>query len=442
MEVFNMSWQTTLTLLGYGIVITFMVLIMMKKMTAFASLITIPVIFALIGGMGPKLGAYALTGIKGVTTTATMLLFAILFFGIMINVGLFDPLVKFIVKTVKGDPLKVLVGTSILAAVVSFDGDGTTTTMIVTSALLPVYKKLKIKPLYLATIIIMQNSVMNLLPWGGPTARIMAALKLEGGAILAPLVPGMVLGVIWGIVVAYIIGLQERKRLGIVKIDETALDEMAATMDAEEAALRRPKLIWVNFILTALVMYFLIAGKLPSAVIFELAVALALIINYPKLKTQRELIELHAGNAIQVVVMVLAAGIFMGILTESGMANAIALNLASIVPKSFGSHWALVTAVISIPGTFFLSNDAFYFGVLPVLAQTGATYGFTPLQIGIASTMGQAFHLLSPLVAFIYLLLQITEVDMGEWQRYVAKWSIGTFILFVLAAAVTGVMPL
>jgi CitMHS family citrate-Mg2+:H+ or citrate-Ca2+:H+ symporter len=140
--------------------------------------------------------------------------------------------------------------------------------------------------------------------------------------------------------------------------------------------------------------------------------------------------------------MVLAAGIFMGVLTESGMANAIALNLASIVPKSFGSHWALVTAVLSVPGTFLLSNDAFYFGVLPVLAQTGAAYGFTPLQIGIASTMGQAFHLLSPLTAFIYLLLQITEVDMGEWQRTAAKFSIGTFIIFVLAAALTGVMPL
>ena len=437
-----MSWQTTLALLGYAIVIVFMVLIMMKKMTAFASLITIPVIFALIGGMGPKIGAYSLTGIKGVTTTATMLLFAILFFGIMINVGLFDPLVKVIVKFVKGDPLKVLVGTAILAAVVSIDGDGTTTTMIVTSALLPVYKKLKIKPLYLAVIIIMQNSIMNLLPWGGPTARIMAALKIEGSDILAPLVPGMIFAVIYVIGVAYYLGLKERKRLGIVALDNKALSEMTATMDEEEMALRRPKLIWVNFALTMLVMYTLIAAKLPSAVIFELGVALALIINYPKLKTQRELIERHAGNAIQVVVMVLAAGIFMGILTESGMANALALNLASIVPESFGSHWALVTAIISIPGTFLLSNDAFYFGVLPVLAETGAAYGFTPLQIGIASTMGQAFHLLSPLVAFIYLLLQITEVDMGEWQKFAAKFSIGTFIIFVLAAVVTGVMPL
>lgn len=431
-----------LAILGYGIVITFMLLIMTKRMTAFTSLIIVPIVFAFIGGFGPNIGKFALTGVKGVAPTAVMLLFAILYFGIMINVGLFDPLSKAIIKFVKGDPLKVLIGTAILAAVVSVDGDGSTTTMIVCSALLPVYKKLKIKPLYLATIIIMQNSIMNLLPWGGPTARIMSALKIEGGDILRPLVPGMIISIIYVIGVAYYLGLKERKRLGIINIDNEVLNEMSATIDPEELALKRPKLIWINLALTILVMVTLILGKIPAAIIFEVGAALALIINYPKLKTQRQLIENHAGNAIQVVVMVLAAGVFMGILTETKMAEAIALNLASIVPKSFGSHWTLVTAIISIPGTFFLSNDAFYFGVLPVLAETGAAYGFTPLQIGIASTMGQAFHLLSPLVAFIYLLLQITEVDMGEWQKHAAKWSIGTFIIFVLAAAITGVMPL
>lgn len=437
-----MDYQTTLAILGYSIVIVFMVLIMMKKMTAFTSLIVIPIIFAIIGGFGPKIGPFALAGIKSVSTTAVMLLFAIIFFGMMINVGLFDPLVNVIVKFVKGDPLKVLVGTAILSAVVSIDGDGTTTTMIVTSALLPIYKRLKIKPLYLATIIIMQNSIMNLLPWGGPTARIMSALNIDGGEMLSKLIPGMIFSIIYVVGVSYYLGLKERKRLGIIEVDSKALEQMAAVTDPEELALRRPKFIWLNFAVTVVVMVLLVLGKLPSAVIFEIGVALTLIINYPKLKAQREMIERQAGNAIQVVIMVLAAGIFMGILTESGMAKAIALNLASIVPKSFGNHWALVTAILSVPGTFLLSNDAFYYGVLPVLAQTGAAYGFTPMQIGIASTMGQAFHLLSPLVAFIYLLLQITEVDMGEWQRHSAKWSIGTFIIFILAAVITGAMPL
>lgn len=431
-----------LALLGYATVIVFMTLIMSKKMTAFTSLIIVPLVFGYIGGFGPKLGAFSLTGIKSVAPTAAMLLFAILFFGTMINAGMFEPLVNKIIKFVKGDPLKVLVGTAILAAAVSMDGDGSTTTMITCSALLPVYNKLKIKPLYLATIIIMQNSIMNLLPWGGPTARIMSALKLDGSEILRPLVPGMIIAIIYVIGVAYFLGLKERKRLGITNLDSAAMDEMAATLSEEEVALRRPKLIWLNWILTILVMVVLIGGKIPAVVIFEVAAALALIINYPSLKQQRKVIEINGVNAIQVIIMVLAAGIFMGVLTESKMAEAIALNLASIVPKSLGSHWTVVTAVLSIPGTFLLSNDAFYFGVLPVLAKTGAAYGFTPLQIGIASTMGQAFHLLSPLVAFIYLLLQLTGVDMGEWQRHAAKWSIGTFIIFVLAAAITGVMPL
>lgn len=430
-----------LAFLGYAMVITFMVLIMSKKMTAFTALITVPVVFGLLGGFGIELGEFALTGVKSVSSTAAMLLFAILFFGIMISAGVFDPLVNATLKFVKGDPLKVLVGTAILAAIVSLDGDGSTTTMICCSALIPVYKKLDIKMMYLAAIIIMQNSIMNLIPWGGPTARVMAVLNLDGGAIFRPLIPGMILAVIYVIGVAYFLGLKERKRLG-VKISEIAADEIAASISAEEAALKRPKLIIVNFILTIIVVATLISGKIPAAIIFEIGTAIALLINYPKLKTQREIIETNAGAAMQVLIMVLAAGVFMGILTETKMAEAIAQNLVALVPASMGKHFGIITAVISIPGTFFLSNDAFYFGVLPVLAQTGAQFGFTSLQIGVASLLGQAFHLLSPLVAFIYLLLQLTGVDMGEWQRYVAKWAIGIFVIFVVAAVAIGIIPL
>lgn len=431
-----------LALLGYGMVITFMVLIMSKKMTAFTSLIIVPIAFGLMGGFGLSLGGFAVNGIKTVSTTAAMLLFAILFFGIMINAGMFDPLVNLTLKFVGGDPAKVLVGTAILAAVVSLDGDGTTTTMICCSALVPVYKKLKIKPLYLASIIIMQNSIMNLIPWGGPTARVMSILKLDGGEVLKPLIPGMIGGIIFVIFVAYYLGLKERKRLGVVHLDATTMSELASASSEEELALKRPKLLIPNLLLTLLVIAAISLNWLPSATIFAVGAALALMINYPKLKTQRDIIEIHAGSVMQVLVMVFAAGVFMGILKDTKMSDAIAQSLVSIIPQSMGPHFGLVTAIISIPGTFFLSNDAFYFGILPVLAETGAAYGFTPVQIGVASLMGQAFHLLSPLVAFIYLLLQLTGVDMGEWQRFVAKWAIGIFVIFVLAAALTGFMPL
>ncbi|MGL5405459.1 MAG: CitMHS family transporter [Propionibacteriaceae bacterium] len=439
-----------LAIWGLLIVIIFMILIMTKRVSPFVALTLTPVVIALLAGFHSKIPTFAIDGIKTVAPTAVMLLFAILFFGLMITAGLFDPLIRFILRIVKGDPLKVLVGTAILASVVSMDGDGSTTTMIVCSAMIPIYKKLNMKMMDLAIIIILANSVMNLLPWGGPTARIIAALKVDEGELLRRILPGMIIAIIWVLLVAIFRGMAERKRLGIVELTATEIDELRAADilghgNVETAeVLKRPKLIWLNLILTLTVMALLVFGgtwfipKISAAVIFEIAFSLALLINYRQLSDQRSIIEEHGANAIHVIIMVLAAGIFMGILNGSKMSEAMGSGLAHVVPSSMGSHWALVTALVSAPGTFFLSNDAFYLGVLPILSQTGTQYGFTPIDIGVASTVGQAFHLLSPLVGFIYLLLHLTGVDMGTWQRKSAKWAIGTFVIFLISIAIFG----
>src|SRR5580765_2670523 len=203
-----------LALYGLLTVIIFMVLIMTKKVTPFTALVLTPIVIGLIAGFGSQLGTFSFDGVKGVAPTVVLLLFAILFFGLMLTAGLFDPLVHFILRIVKGDPLRVLVGTAVLASAVSVDGDGSTTTMIVCSAMIPVYKKLGMKMMDLAILIIMANSIMNLLPWGGPTARIIAALKVDETDILRRLLPGMLIATVWVIVVAVLRGLSERKRLG------------------------------------------------------------------------------------------------------------------------------------------------------------------------------------------------------------------------------------
>ncbi len=434
---------------GLSIVVIFLVLIMSKKATPFTALVLTPVIIAIFAGFAGQIGVFALEGVQGVATTAIMLLFAILYFGLMLTAGLFDPLVHFILRIVKGDPLRVLVGTAILATAISVDGDGSTTTMITCSAMIPVYKKLNMKMMDLAVIIIMANSVMNLLPWGGPTARIIAALKVDEGELLRRLLPGMILAIIWVIVVAFLRGLSERKRLGIVhltpdEIKNLHVNEVTGGDHAAGDKLKRPKMIWPNLILTSIVMILLVFGgmafipKLPAPIIFEIAFAIGLLLNYPRLKDQRQIVEEHGANVMHVITMVLAAGIFMGILNGSGMSEAMGVWLAEVVPASMGQHWALVVALASAPGTFMLSNDAFYLGVLPVLAQTGASYGFSAMEMAVASTAGQAFHLLSPLVGFIYLLLHLTGVDMGTWQRTTAKWAIGTFVIFLFSMAVFG----
>lgn len=434
------------TLMVYLLIFVFMVLIMMKKMTPFTALFVIPAVFAIVGSVmglwSGDIGQFALEGLKTTSTTAIMLLFAVLFFTLMIDTGLFDPLSNAMIRFAKGDPLKVMVATVLLSAGVSLNGDGTTTMIIVCSAFVPIYKKLKMSMLDLAVLTIISHSIMNLLPWGGPTARVITVLNLDESTVLRGLVPMMIVAEIYVLGVSVFLGLKERKRLGVVHFTDEQLKEMTTIVDPELLEIRRPKNLLINLVLASAAIVMLILGTLPSVIIFIGATALGLLINYPKIADQRARIEANAPDAMQVSMVVMSAGVFMGILEGTGMGPAIATSMTAIIPASWGKFWGLIVAFISAPGTVFLSNDAFYFGVLPILAEAGKAYGYTAMQLGFASLMGQAFHLLSPLVPFIYVLLRMTDVDMGQWQRKSALWSIGIFVIYIVIGAAMSIMPL
>lgn len=442
-----------LTVLSYLMIIVFMFVVMKKKMSPFTSLVIVPLVFtiaAMLLGVANKggIGDFVLEGIQTTANTGIMLLFAILYFSIMLDAGLFDPVTKKMIHFAKGDPMKVLMATAIVAAAVSLNGDGTTTTLICCSAFIPIYKKLDMKLMNLGVLVILQNTIMNLLPWGGPTARAMAVLHVDAD-ILSYLAPGMVLSLLYvTFIVAPHMGRQERARLGITHLTDAEIEEMTSITDEETLAVRRPKKFLFNAILTILLIGWLVAGSfvsslsMPPLLLFLVGTCIALMVNYPVLKDQSKRIGANGGDAVQVVILVFAAGIFMGLFQGSGMAEALATSFTHIIPKQLGSYWGVVIALISAPGTFFLSNDGFYFGVLPVLAEAGTQYGFTEMQMAIASVLGQAFHLLSPLVAFIYLLLRLTGLDMGQWQKEAGKYALGIFVIFLVTILALGYIPL
>jgi CitMHS family citrate-Mg2+:H+ or citrate-Ca2+:H+ symporter len=436
-----------LTFLAYALVAVFMALIMTKRMSVLTALVLVPIGFGLIGGFGPQLGPMMLAGIKALAPTGVMLTFAILYFGIMIDAGLFDPVVKLVVRLVHGDPVKIVVGTAALALVVSLDGDGSTTYLITTTAMLPLYVRLKMDRLVLASVIIQAGGVMNILPWGGPTARAATALKLDMGQVFPPLVPAMLVGAGWVLLVAWILGRRERRRLGV--LSDASIGDVHASMAESgpatpetEAAIRRPKRVWVNFALTVALLGALVAGLLPLAVLFLIAFALALVINYPSLEEQKARIAANAGNALAVVAVIFAAGIFTGVLSGTKMVDAIAHSVVALVPPALGPYLAVITGLLSLPFTFFLSNDAFYFGVVPILSQAAGAYGITAAEIARASLVGQPVHLLSPLVPSTYLLVGLAKVELGDHQKFTLKWTIATSLLMLLVNVLVGVIPL
>ena len=498
-----------LTLLAYSMVVVFMFLIMTKRLPALVALIVVPIAFGLIGGFGAELGPMMLAGIKQLAPTGVMLMFAILYFGVMIDAGLFDPVIRRIIKLVDGDPMKIVVGTAALAMIVSLDGDGATTYMITVSAMLPLYKRLGMSRLILACVIMLAGGVFNILPWGGPTARAASALGVDVSEIFVPMIPAMLAGVCWVLFVAVMLGRKERKRLGFIELRSAAPVPAApaagfpglqpafatgaagavtaaavtasqpamamgvrAASGAEHAGVAghpfpahgagsaacagkpaldlpladpgtaRPKLLLVNFLLTSVLMALLILGALPLPVLFMVAFAVAMMINYPKLEDQKERLAAHAANVLPVVSLIFAAGVFVGILQGTKMVDAIAVSVIAAIPQWMGPYLAVVTGFLSIPFTFFISNDAFYFGVVPILAKAGAVYGISAAEIGRAALIGQPVHLLSPLVASTYLLVGMSEVEFGDHQRYTLLWSISASLVLLAAAIVFGVIPL
>ncbi len=333
-----------LTLLGFGMVITFMTLIMTKRLSPLVALILVPILFALLGGFGAGIDKMMLDGIRKIAPTGVMLMFAILYFGVMIDAGLFDPIVGRILRAVKGDPLKIVVGTTVLALVISLDGDGSTTYMIVVASMLPLYRRLKMNALSMTCLAMLASGVMNLTPWGGPTARAASALHVDAGDIFVPLVPVMGVAIVAILVLAFFLGLRERRRLGVLSLPDGASLHAGYDEDGPKNLpeievdhdLRRPRLLWVNAGLTLALMVSLVMGVLPLPVLFMIAFAIALIINYPNLAEQRRRVAQHAGNVLSVVSLIFAAGIFTGILSGTGMVEAMSRSLLAVIPDALG----------------------------------------------------------------------------------------------------------
>jgi CitMHS family citrate-Mg2+:H+ or citrate-Ca2+:H+ symporter len=473
-----------LTILGFTMIATFLVLIMVKKMSPIAALVLIPALFCVFVGKGAKLGDYVIDGVTSLAPTAAMLMFAIVYFGVMIDVGLFDPIVRGILKFCKADPLRIVVGTAVLAAIVSLDGDGSTTFMITVSAMYPLYKRLKMSLVVMTGVAAMANGVMNTLPWGGPTARAATALKLDASDIFVPMIPALAVGLLAVLALSYVLGRRERKRLGVLTLDEVlepdtetvlvgagAGASAGASGDGAKKATRaggsgsgtdadaelpeadddfkgldphratlRPKLYWFNALLTVTLLTAMIMEWLPIPVLFLLGAALALTVNFPHMPDQKARLGAHAENVLNVSGMVFAAAVFTGVLQGTGMVDHMSKWLVSNIPAGMGPHMAFVTGVLSIPLTYFMSNDGFYFGVLPVLAEAGQAHGVSSLEIARASLVGQPLHMSSPLVPAVYVLVGMAKVEFGDHTRFVVKWAALTSVVVLGAGILFGII--
>ena len=447
-----------LAFLGFLTVILMLVLIMTKKLSPLVALIAVPVVTGIIScaffvtdaenapgvvnfaANFKKLGGFITgsSGIGSVAATGVMFIFSILFFGILTDAGTFRPIIRKIISIVGTDPVKICIGTAVLAAIVHLDGSGAVTFLICVPALLPLYDALGMKRTTLATIVALSAGVMNILPWGGPTIRAATALgEASAVAFFKPDLPAVIAGLVCVLVIAVFLGKKEKAALGgasgTIEYHEPELTEA-------EQKLLRPNLFVVNIILIIAAICALLFSGFAPAVVFMVFYVLATLINYPNVEESKARVNAHAKECLMMCSVLFAAGCFTGIMKGTGMIKAMSAALVSIIPAALGKFFPVIVGVIACPASLLFDPDSFYYGVLPVLAETAQGFGVAAASVGRAAILGQMTvgFPLSPLTASTFLLIGLAGVELGDHQKHTLPLAWLVSVVMLVVALVTG----
>ncbi|MGN0159608.1 MAG: CitMHS family transporter [Brotaphodocola sp.] len=434
--------ETMLALLGFATIIMIIVLLLKNVTVPSLAFIGVSAVTALIlVATGTftisEMGDFIADGVKGVHSTAALFIFSVLFFGVMTDAGMFDRIINALMKKVGSNVVGVALMTCVIAMIAHLDGGGASTFLITVPAMLPVYKRLNMRPTTLLLICVTAMGVMNLLPWGGPTMRSATVLGIDPNELWMKLLPMQIVGVVIAFATALFWGNVEKKRGAGANADE----QVAVDVEEKENELARPKLFAFNAALTLFIIICLIFVDVPSYFLFMIGCTAALLVNYPGVKLQNKIIKSHSGPALMMASTILAAGVFLGVLEESEIMVHMANVLASFIPESMGRFLPLIIGILSVPLTLLFCTDSYFFGLLPVLIGIGNQFGVDPAHTAIAMVVCRnCATFISPVVPATFLGTGLAGVEIKDHIKASFFWIWGVSLVCLIAGTVLGVL--
>ena len=461
-------------LLGLATIVAIVVMLFRSRTQPAIAFIVFPAVLGLILVIGGRysfdnLATMIKQGFSSTGPTAALFVFSVLYFGIMTDAGMFDVIIGRLMKLVGDNVIGVAVVTAVIALVGHLDGGGASTFCIVIPAMLPVYKRMHMRPTTLLRIAVLSMGVLNLMPWAGPTMRAASVLGMEAGSLWQTILPIQIFGIALAIAHAVLAGFSEKRRgaglHGKLAETEGVIEMEEKVEEKKDGELARPKLFVFNILLTVAVIAMLIWDVFPSYVPFMLGLAIALFVNYGfSAKMHKKLINLHAGPALMMCSTLMGAAVLMGILTTSLGADGKAISakvmelpadalpsvvrclaniVSSILPAALGQHLPLIIGILSVPLALAFDTDSYFYGMLPVMIGIGQAFGVNALPIAVAMVVCRnCATFISPMVPATLLGTGLAEVDIKDHIKSSFLYVWGFSILCMIFAAIMGIMPL
>ena len=440
--------DTILALLGFATVIAVIVLLL-RNVTVPAlafvgvSTITAAILVATGAFTLDEMADFIKEGVKGVHGTAILFIFSVLFFGVMTDAGMFDKIIGALMKKVGNNVIGVTLMTCLIAIIGHLDGGGASTFLITIPAMLPVYKRLHMRRETLLLICVTSMGVMNLLPWGGPTMRAASVLGVEPNDLWSQIVPMQVVGLVLAVGTAIFWGFQEKKR--IAKLGDAAVEDASKYDDSDSEEknneLARPKNFIFNVILTLAVIIVLVMDIFPSYYVFMVGCALGILVNYRGKKLQNSIIKSHAASGLTMASTIMCAGVFLGVLSKSGIMEKMAIMMAGVIPASMGKFLPVIIGVLSVPLALLFDTDSYFYGLLPVLISVGNQFGVNPAHIAIAMVVCRnCATFISPVAPATYLGIGLAGVEIKDHIKYCFGWQWGVSLICLVAGLILGVI--
>ena len=440
--------DTILALLGFATVIAVIVLLL-RNVTVPAlafvgvSTITAAILVATGAFTLDEMADFIKEGVKGVHGTAILFIFSVLFFGVMTDAGMFDKIIGALMKKVGNNVIGVTLMTCLIAIIGHLDGGGASTFLITIPAMLPVYKRLHMRRETLLLICVTSMGVMNLLPWGGPTMRAASVLGVEPNDLWSQIVPMQVVGLVLAVGTAIFWGFQEKKR--IAKLGDAAVEDASKYDDSDSEEknneLARPKNFIFNVILTLAVIIVLVMDIFPSYYVFMVGCALGILVNYRGKKLQNSIIKSHAASGLTMASTIMCAGVFLGVLSKSGIMEKMAIMMAGVIPAPMGKFLPVIIGILSVPLALLFDTDSYFYGLLPVLVSVGNQFGVNPAHIAIAMVVCRnCATFISPVAPATYLGIGLAGVEIKDHIKYCFGWQWGVSLICLVAGLILGVI--